>query len=294
MNRIGFLKFVLAFVIWGTASQSCSKDNDGQQLPPIYDDNKSLEEQLEAAEWEIKEIADGITWKYFHFAGLIGSQQSVTLFEIDPKKAQFEIEHVTSGFLKTSDAASDAGATVAFNGSYFDTTNGGSTVFYRQGGTIINETRAGFTPYRENAALSIDGEKIGIHKKPSGGWNTLSSSTVLAGGPLLVFEGEEVSQVNQAFNTNRHPRTAVGVTSSGKVIVAVIDGRSSQSHGLSTIDLAALMHALGCTDAMNLDGGGSSTAWITNEGVVNYPTDNGQFDHEGERGVATVVTVGAQ
>ena len=50
------------------------------------------------------------------------------------------------------------------------------------------------------------------------------------------------------------------------------------------------MQALGAVDAMNFDGGGSSTAWINTHGIVNYPSDNKKFDHEGERGVATVIT----
>jgi exopolysaccharide biosynthesis protein len=51
------------------------------------------------------------------------------------------------------------------------------------------------------------------------------------------------------------------------------------------------MLALGCRSAVNMDGGGSSTAWVNGNGVVNHPTDNGLFDHQGERGVATVFTI---
>src|SRR5690606_10323465 len=76
-----------------------------------------------------------------------------------------------------------------------------------------------------------------------------------------------------------------------KLMVVVVDGRSSQSQGLTIPQLSSLMEALGCTSALNYDGGGSSTAWVKNEGIVNFPSDNGKFDHEGERGVATVFTV---
>lgn len=287
------LNISLTFIIWGTASLSCSKDSGGGQLPspPQEEKNRSLETTLKEADWEIEQLASGIQWRYFHFPDIMGSQQSISVFEIDPNTVHFDIDHVTSGFLKTSEAGLRSNAEVAFNGSYFDTTNGGSTVFYKKNGNIINETRSGFTYYRENAALAINGNKINIHKKPGGGWNSITAPIVLAGGPLLIYEGKEVTQVNQVFNTNRHPRTAIGVTASGKVIMVVVDGRSSQSHGLSTMDLSSLMYALGCVEAMNLDGGGSSTAWVRDKGVVNFPTDNGNFDHEGERGVATVITV---
>ena len=75
------------------------------------------------------------------------------------------------------------------------------------------------------------------------------------------------------------------------MIVVVVDGRSSQSQGLTIPQLSSLMKALGCVSAVNYDGGGSSTAWVKGEGVVNFPSDNGKFDHEGERAVATVFTV---
>ena len=106
-----------------------------------------------------------------------------------------------------------------------------------------------------------------------------------------MLDGKELTQLEVAFNTARHPRTAVGITADNKMIVVVVDGRSSQSQGLTIPQLSQLMAALGCTQALNLDGGGSSTAWVRGEGVVNFPSDNGKFDHEGERGVATVFTV---
>jgi exopolysaccharide biosynthesis protein len=48
---------------------------------------------------------------------------------------------------------------------------------------------------------------------------------------------------------------------------------------------------MGATDALNLDGGGSSTLYIQGYGVINYPCDNGIYDHEGERAVPSVLLV---
>lgn len=59
-----------------------------------------------------------------------------------------------------------------------------------------------------------------------------------------------------------------------------------------TIDeLALLMKDLNCVNALNLDGGGSTTMWIKGKGVVNHPSDNGKFDHEGARAVANAIIV---
>jgi len=59
-------------------------------------------------------------------------------------------------------------------------------------------------------------------------------------------------------------------------------------------ELQDLMNKLGCKDALNFDGGGSTTMVIkgkTPNGVVNYPSDNRKFDHEGERKVANGLVV---
>ena len=57
-------------------------------------------------------------------------------------------------------------------------------------------------------------------------------------------------------------------------------------------ELTTLMKNLKCTDALNLDGGGSTTMYIKGKnanGVVNYPTDNKKFDHEGQRSVSNAI-----
>lgn len=126
--------------------------------------------------------------------------------------------------------------------------------------------------------------------RPEAGWESLKEfPDLLASGPLLMEQNALVEQVVQPFNTNRHPRTAIGLTADGRLLAVVVDGRNAQAHGMSIGELAQLMQALGCVKAMNLDGGGSSTAWINTHGVVNYPSDNNLFDNEGEREVVTVI-----
>ncbi len=99
---------------------------------------------------------------------------------------------------------------------------------------------------------------------------------------------------NRPFNDNRHPRTCACVTGDKKVLLLTADGRSNQAFGLSLPELTALLQKLGCKEAVNLDGGGSTTMWIKgmpDNGVVNMPSDNKKFDHFGERKVANAVLV---
>ncbi|MDM1295661.1 phosphodiester glycosidase family protein [Sphingobacterium sp. N143] len=280
--------FLFLFVI------SCKKNEGGTQLPYDYSisHDEDLAELIGTTNWNTKNVADGIVWKYYQFPRIFESKQYVNVFEIDLKKGlKIEIPYVKTGFLKTSEAATAQNASVAFNGSYFNTSTGGSTVFFRYDGQIVNQTVNGFNSYRENGAFTFTGQTYQIVPKPVAGWNNLSSTAALAGGPLLIQDGKVLEQLNVDFNNSRHPRTAVGLTKDNKLIVAVIDGRSSQSQGVTIPQLGEIMAALGCTSALNFDGGGSSTAWVRGEGIVNYPSDNGKFDHEGERAVATVFTV---
>ena len=76
-----------------------------------------------------------------------------------------------------------------------------------------------------------------------------------------------------------------------EIIILVADGRHQQAVGLTLRELATIMEGLGCVDAVNLDGGGSSTMYLRNRGVVNHPSGNWEFDHEGERAVRTVIMI---
>lgn len=288
-NRILYsILFLFLFV-------NCSKKEEGTQLPYDYTNVEKLDVKaiLASTKWDVKTVAEGIEWKSFHFNNLFETKQFVTILEIDLSKgAKIELPFVASGFLKTSEAASQHNALVAFNGSYFNTTSGGSTVFLKSDGKVIKETNTGFNSYRENGALTLNTSgSPSIVMKPSAGWSSITEPTALAGGPLLIFGGKELTQLEVDFNTARHPRTAVGLTSNNKLLVVVVDGRASSSRGMSIAELSSFMSALDCVSALNYDGGGSSTAWVKNYGVVNHPSDNGKFDNEGERGVATVFVI---
>ena len=76
----------------------------------------------------------------------------------------------------------------------------------------------------------------------------------------------------------RPPRTAIGHTADGKIVIMVVDGRGSGgSQGVTLDELARLMKGVGCTDALNLDGGGSTAMCVTPDGTcLNTPSDGTQ------------------
>ena len=100
--------------------------------------------------------------------------------------------------------------------------------------------------------------------------------TAIGGRPLLVRNGQEQRRsvkTGAIENTSpRHPRTAVGFNRRYLFLV-VVDGRQQElSIGMTFAELAALMKQLGCAEALNLDGGGSSTFWLGGR-VMNSPSD---------------------
>ena len=100
---------------------------------------------------------------------------------------------------------------------------------------------------------------------------------IISGGPYLVKEGDifiDTAEQKLASVTGRNPRTAVGITESGNLVMVTVDGREESSIGMTLYELARLMKSFGCTEAMNLDGGGSSVMYL-NGNIVNTPSIKG-------------------
>jgi len=100
--------------------------------------------------------------------------------------------------------------------------------------------------------------------------NIGKANTAIGGGPALVQNGKTLTQT---AGKERNPRTAFGWNDSYFFFVVVDGRRKDVSMGMSFAELAEEMAALGCKEAMNLDGGGSATIWGDGR-VLNQPSDN--------------------
>jgi exopolysaccharide biosynthesis protein len=106
---------------------------------------------------------------------------------------------------------------------------------------------------------------------------------VMGSGPLLMMDGKNAYLDESSFNTKRHPRSALA-TNGKKVFLITVDGRApGVADGMTLPELTKIMHYAGAVNALNLDGGGSTTLYVKGIGIVNHPSDNKQFDKEGER-----------
>jgi exopolysaccharide biosynthesis protein len=109
---------------------------------------------------------------------------------------------------------------------------------------------------------------------------------MIAGNPTLL-EGGIITATNCPTSfCNRNPRTGVGVTPEGKLLLVTVDGRHRRrSVGMTPIQFAKLFRRLGARWALNLDGGGSTTMFVRDR-LVNRPSDP-----DGERAVSSALLV---
>jgi hypothetical protein len=105
-----------------------------------------------------------------------------------------------------------------------------------------------------------------------------SAYDIVGGAGLLVRDGKPiedwtVEDLRQGFDTERHPRTMIGVDGRGDVWLVAVDGRQlNHSIGMTFGDLQRLAARLGLRDALNLDGGGSTTL-VVRDAIANQPSD---------------------
>ena len=144
----------------------------------------------------------------------------------------------------------------------------GATSMSLNGGVVLSSSQSGI-----GAAL-VKGLTRGetVRMTWSLGWAGVLDS--IGGSPILLQNGKVVVTNCSSYLCEVHPRTAVGTTADGKVIIMVVDGRwPGYSVGMNLVQLANEMKKFGAVNALNLDGGGSSTMWVRGMGVINKPSD---------------------
>lgn len=106
-------------------------------------------------------------------------------------------------------------------------------------------------------------------------WNNVNH--IISGGPYLVKDSRvfvDTEEQKLGAIGGRNPRTAVGYTADNHLIIVTVDGREKSSVGMTLTELANFMKSIGCYNAMNLDGGGSTVLYVNGK-VVNHPQVQG-------------------
>lgn len=126
-----------------------------------------------------------------------------------------------------------------------------------------------------------------------GSFRKWKMETAVGGGPVLLQDShvQITNNIERKFAgdaiKDKHPRTAMGYTSDGRLILLVVEGRNpGKAEGATLGHLAAMFQQLGCVEALNLDGGGSSCMLVNGKNTI-QPSDK-----EGQRPVPAVFIVG--
>ncbi|MBO4504574.1 MAG: phosphodiester glycosidase family protein [Bacteroidales bacterium] len=202
---------------------------------------------------------------------------------------------------RTSAIAKAHDAVAAVNGSFFDMDRHNPICHLRIDGEEYGINTPGKDTvnrkyYQYGTLVLRHGRPVILRTDSARLWERmLPDSNIMTAGPLLIY-GDTLQPMRNdlSFVNKRHNRTAVGVKPDGTVLLLVVDGRTKQSEGMTLDELSSTLHWLGCCDALNLDGGGSTTLYLRDYphgGIVNHPSDNGRFDHDGERTVSNILFV---
>lgn len=189
----------------------------------------------------------------------------------------------------TSKIASDNNAIFAINGDYYGFRSDGIVI---RNGVIYRDipARTGLAFYRDGSMKIYDETQTNAQQLlDEGVWNTLSFGPALIENSVVA---KDLSYVEIDTNFGNHsiqgsnPRTGVGIINDNHFVFVVVDGRSAgYSNGVTLTQFAQIFKDLDCTNAYNIDGGGSSTMYFMGR-VVNNPLGKNK-----ERGTSDILFI---
>jgi hypothetical protein len=202
---------------------------------------------------------------------------------VDTTRAPEALVLFTPRFWTDTRTPCDGGTEVVMDGPPLmvsDRRDHSCTAAIPRGGSVLSagpavppETLAGIAP-RARVRARVVYDTLN-DTKPSD-WD--AAPDIVGGVGLLKVGGRLLSdwapeKARAGFDTERHPRTLIGVAPDGRVWLIAVDGRNAKlSLGMSFAELQGLVERVGLTDALNLDGGGSTTM-VVRGAVVNHPSD---------------------
>ena len=268
-------------------------------------------EKLAAAPRQELKLPDGAEGYVIVRANILDSYQTISVIRYSPKHFKTTIVQPEK-LTRLSATAKSINGDFGVNAGYWDVRIDQPSTFLKLDGKQIALT-ANFEKERVDGLVCVGKKKVVLDYCKAGEEAKYAKKykNILAAGPVLIDDGKAMDHdaytkgmVDNAGGkpvgafytyTQRHPRTAIGTDKKGNVYLVVVDGRSKgNAEGVTISELTKVCEWLGMRDAINLDGGGSSSMWTAEEGTVSYPCRNKKFDHAGERRVSSCVVVNSK
>lgn len=259
-------------VLVGFASISCRPKPEVQE--PIQTTSSSVQSDVTPSPWE--NIGAGIQYQLFQKQDPVNQIHVARIDLTNPLVALFstrsEDKKTTVSKFATNYQCRVAINADLFNGAFvpLGLSAGGGKVW----ADTTDNARSGFV------AIGLDNK---VSMSPGADIKTAEPwmHSIVSGFPMMVRDGKPgdlTCKCAESFYKARHPRTAFGLSADAKTaFLVVVDGRSETSKGMTIAELADFMISLGVHQAINFDGGGSSTFFAASKGgVVNKPTDGNE------------------
>lgn len=266
-------------------------------------------------QWTVKNVRPGLDWlSYRGLETVSGANQVINVLDLDLAQddLQVEFEYYPAKTTMSSAIRQTEGAVAGTNASF-----GTPHTFIRTNGTTwcdITEADPNDNGnwYKHEAAIWFDGDRtfgvINCEGDPFGAITTYQATTypnLFSSEPLLIQDHGDVTWVGKSGFTKkiRHPRTAVALTDDGHLLIITLDGRwYGMAIGMTLVELRDFLRLnFDPVWAINMDGGGSTTMYIQDQGkdgIVNYPcngvSSNTYVEYEGsftERSLPTFFVI---
>jgi hypothetical protein len=202
------------------------------------------------------------------------ANQNINVLEIDLCAPGVSVRATKTGERQrtVSSFAALVGAEAAINGDFFSYEN-----YSTNGPSMGGGAAWGGADHNYVAPVQFGANRVALPPHESTAGVEAWAREVVSGHPTLLVNNAARNNNGDGLCTARHPRTVLGLSADKrKLYLAVIDGRATNRVGMTCDEMITLMKGLGATDAVNLDGGGSSTMWVAGTGVLNFPSDGSQ------------------
>jgi exopolysaccharide biosynthesis protein len=297
---------------------ACQATNHGSKSHAVSTEKAILQD---TSGWKIDTIAAGlIKYNYSNYYQPFASAQIVNVVEVDLASGEYDLvlDNVFPEDSLSAVAGRNEQALAAINGTYYELVeNGQSSSFFKAGHEIKTSVTipADHQLYwKHEGAFYYDGDKkqMGIAYGDKNTYSQMPFANIISGSPMLIHKYQPVGEAFVKQQTQpleqlayehpdrhqgvRHPRTAIATVGKNRALLITVDGRhAGKAAGMSAKELTQFIQKyFNPEDALNLDGGGSTTMWVKGEGVVNYPSDNKRFDHHGQRRIRNYIMVTAK
>lgn len=229
--------------------------------------------------WTTHIVKPGVTYKTAQLPLFSASQRRIHILDVTLNDANTLGIGVALPNKTTVAICNDYNAVAGVNAGYFPIA--GATAdkdpYIRINGTAIQSGHAVVSEIYSNSALLIHNNVATVRKFTQGGNNlnavaaaipVSEAQNIIVCGPMLITSGViENLNMSQSHNSSLTGRTGLGVTADGKRVFLVVADYNGDVTGVSTLQLAKILQALGAVNAMNFDGGGSSTMFVKDQGA---------------------------